>query len=113
MGTVTLNAKTFSEVVAKNSLVVIDFWATWCEPCKSFSKVIEATSEKFPEVVFATVDIDKEKELAADFNISSVPTVMLIKDQVVVYADSGSIPPSALAELIEKAKVLDVSEQQQ
>ena len=110
MTMVALTTETFSEVMAKNELVVVDFWAEWCEPCKAFTKVIDGVSEKYPDVVFGSVDIEQEKELAKDFNISSVPTVMIIKNQVVVYADSGSIPPSALEELIDKAKALNVDE---
>lgn len=109
MNVIELTNQTFPKVLAQNELVVIDFWAKWCEPCKSFAKVIQHLASKYPDVVFASVDIDEEQELAQDFEISSVPTVMILKQQVVVYADSGALPASALAELIEKAKELDVS----
>lgn len=110
MNLMELTDKSFAEVVAKHELVVIDFWAEWCEPCKSFSKVVEGLAPKHPDVVFATVNIEKEKELAQDFNVMSVPAVMILKKQVVVFADSGAMPASALEELIAKAKSLDVSE---
>ncbi len=109
MNVIALTTQTFSQVIAKNELVVIDFWAEWCEPCKSFSKVIESLAPKYTDVVFGSVDIEKEQELARDFNIISVPAVMILKRQVVVYADSGSMPASALSELIEQAKTLDVA----
>jgi thioredoxin 1 len=107
----TLTTRTFSDVLANNELVLVDFWAEWCEPCKSFTKVLESVMPKYPDVVFGSVDIEKEKELAQDFNIISVPAIMIVKKQVVVFADSGAMPASAVTELIEKAKALDVSQQ--
>jgi thioredoxin 1 len=105
-----LTDKTFSEVVAKNEIVVVDFWAQWCEPCKSFAKVMEKLAEKYPDIIFASVDIDQEKELTRDFKIISVPSIMILKKQVVIFADSGALPATALSELIDKAKELDVSQ---
>lgn len=110
MSVMALTDKTFSETVAKNDIVVIDFWAEWCEPCKSFAKVMESLAEQYKDVVFASIDIDREKELARDFKIVSIPSIMILKNQVVVYADSGTLPATALAELIDKAKELDVSQ---
>ena len=110
MNIIKLTEATFHSVVEKHELVVLDFWAKWCGPCKSFAKVIEHLAPNYPEVVFASIDIDEEKELADDFKIASVPTVMILKKQVVVFADAGALPASALVELIDKAKTLDVSE---
>ena len=109
MNMVALTTETFSEILSKNQLAVVDFWAEWCEPCKIFTKVVESLIPTYPEVVFGSVDIEREEELADDFHIVSVPTVMIIKNQVVVYADSGSMSASTLAELIDQAKTVDVS----
>lgn len=110
MNVITLTEQTFHRVIEQHEVVILDFWAKWCEPCKSFAKVIEHVAPNYPEVVFASIDIDEEKELAADFKIASVPTVMVLKKRVVVFADSGVLPAGALSELIEKAKALDVSD---
>ncbi|OGO91686.1 MAG: hypothetical protein A3F10_03380 [Coxiella sp. RIFCSPHIGHO2_12_FULL_42_15] len=109
MNVIELTNRTFSKIVAQNALVVVDFWAEWCEPCKSFAKVIEQLAPKYSDVVFGSVDIDREQDLATDFAIRSVPTILILKQQVVVYADSGALTESVLTELIDQAKALDIS----
>lgn len=109
MNVIELTDRTFSKVAEQHPLLVVDFWAEWCAPCKSFAKVIEQLSPQYEDVVFGSVDIDREKNLAKDFAIRSVPTIMILKHQVVVYADSGALTESVLIELIEQAKALDVS----
>lgn len=109
MSIIALTEQTFSDVIADNELVVIDFWAEWCGPCKSFEKVIQSVAPKYPKVVFGSVDIESEKSLATDFNISSVPAIMILKNQTVVYADSGTLSASALSEMIDQAEKLDVT----
>lgn len=106
-----LTQDNFTQILAEHELVVVDFSAQWCAPCQSFTKVVEKVAQEHPDVLFGSVDIDKEPELAKDFNIMSVPAVMILKQQVVVYADSGLLMESSLVELIEQAKQLDVSKQ--
>lgn len=109
MNIASLTSKSFSSTIAKHKLVVVDFYADWCQPCQAFAKVIERMAPNYPEVLFAKVDIEAEKELADDFNIMSVPAVMLLRDQVVLYAESGLLSESSLRELIEQAKNLDMN----
>ncbi len=107
MSAITLTADNFDDVLDKNELVVIDFWAEWCAPCKSFSKVIEQLSAKHSDVVFGSVDIDKEKELAEDFHIMSVPSVMILRRRVIVFAETGALTEQAMQDLLHQAKSLD------
>lgn len=109
MNIMEITQKDFDNVVTKHDLIVIDFWAEWCGPCKSFKKVVEAVSEKYPEVIFGGVNIDNEKELAEEFQIQSVPSVMILRNRVVVFAESGALSVSALSDLIEQAKTLDLA----
>lgn len=104
----TLTTKNFAATIEKNELLVISFCAVWCKPCHAFLDVMNRLTDKHPDVFFGSIDIEKECELAKDFNISSVPSVMIIKKQSIVYADSGAMSPSALEELIIKAQTLDV-----
>lgn len=105
-----LDGRNFTETLAQNELVVVDFWAQWCAPCRAFSKVVAVLSEEYPAVLFASVNIEAEPELSADFNIQSVPAVMIVKQQVVVYAESGALTHAAMVDLIERAVALDVSD---
>ncbi len=106
MSVVVLTSENFSDVIAEHDLIVVDFWAEWCEPCKNFTKIIETLAPKYSDVLFASVDIEAQKELAEDFNIMSVPAVMILRKQVVVFAESGLLPEAVVIELIEKAKSL-------
>ena len=110
MSLIKLTQDNFDEVIAKHGLIVIDFWATWCVPCKSFEKVVQAAAEKYSDVAFATVDIDAEKTLAEEFHIRSVPSIMILRERVVVFAESGALTTGALTELIDQAKALDPEE---
>lgn len=107
MSLLNLTQENFDTVMMNNALVIVDFSASWCAPCRSFEKVIHHLDKQYPEVIFGSVDIEKEKELAADFNIVSVPSVMILRDQVVVFAQTGAITWDTMVELIEQAKQLD------
>jgi thioredoxin 1 len=113
MATVELTTANFDEVTERDGIVLLDFWADWCGPCKRFAPVYERSSEKHPEIVFGKVDTEAQQELGAKFNIRSIPTVMAIKDGVIVYAQPGALPESALENLIEQVEQLDMAEVRQ
>lgn len=110
MATVELTKENFDEVVAGDGLTVIDFWAAWCGPCRQFAPTFERVSEATPDVVFAKVDTEAQPELAAAFSISSIPTIMLVRDNVMVYAQPGALRETDLVDLIDQAQGLDMDE---
>ena len=110
MATVTLGRDNFEEIVNSSEIVFVDFWAAWCGPCRMFAPVGEAASEQHPDVVFAKVDTEAEQELAASFRIMSIPMLMAFREQMLLYAQPGALPPAAFDELIGKIKDLDMDE---
>jgi thioredoxin 1 len=110
MATVELTADNFNSTVSGDGLKLVDFWAEWCPPCRMFGPVFEKASEQHPDAVFGKVDTEAQPEIAATFNITSIPTLMIIRDSVVVYAQPGALPEQALEELITKAEALDMDE---
>ena len=109
MKTLSLTQQNFDEVISKNEIVIMDFWAEWCGPCKSFSLIFHKLAQEFPELLFAQINVDEEKELAADFAVKSIPQVMIFKQGVVIFSESGVIPAAGLRDLISQAKNLEMA----
>jgi thioredoxin 1 len=109
MATVTLTTENFEEKVGEG-IVLVDFWATWCPPCRAFAPIFERASEKYEDITFGKVDTEAQVQLAAEFEISSIPTIMALRDGVIVYAQPGMLPEAALDTLIEKVRELDMDE---
>jgi len=103
-----LTKDNFEQTVSGSAMVIVDFWAPWCGPCRAFAPSFEAASEKHPEVVFAKVNTEEEQELAQAFNIRSIPTLMFFRDQIILYAEAGALPPAALDQLLTQAKAVDM-----
>ena len=108
MATVELTKDNFEDVVTKNDLVIVDFWAPWCGPCKGFAPVFEAVSAKHPGVVFAKVNTDDEQELAGHFAIRSIPTLMVFREKVVLFSQAGALPAEGLESIVTQAQALDM-----
>lgn len=110
MATVDLNKENFSDIITGNDLVVVDFWAPWCGPCKSFAPTYEAVSEKISGVVFAKVNTEVEQELAHHFQIRSIPTLMIFREQIIIFSEPGALPGPALEDIIGQVQALDMAE---
>lgn len=110
MATVNLTKDNFDEIVSNNNFVLVDFWATWCGPCQSFGPIFESVSEQHEDVVFAKVNTEEEQELSAHFQVRSIPTLMIFRDQIVIYAQPGAMGAAQLEQLIGKARELDMDD---
>jgi thioredoxin 1 len=110
MATTELNSDNFDQIVTGNDMVVIDFWAPWCGPCRSFAPVFEAASAKHADVVFAKVNTDEEKELSSQFGIRSIPTLMVFRQQVILFSQPGAMSGRDLDSVVEQARNLDMDE---
>jgi thioredoxin len=104
-----LTQDNFEQVVNGNDMVLVDFWAPWCGPCKGFAPVFEATSEKHTDIVFGKVNTEDEQELAASFNIRSIPTLMFFREKVILFSQAGALPGSALEQVITQGRELDMA----
>ncbi len=110
MTTVEMHESSFNEIIEGNDLVIIDFWAEWCGPCRAYAPVFERVSEEFPDVVFAKVDTEVEQALAGSFGIRSIPTTIAFKQGIGVFMQPGALPEDALRDLISKLQELDMDE---
>jgi thioredoxin len=110
MATINLTSKDFDTTITGNAIVLLDFWASWCGPCRQFAPVFEAMSEQHPDIVFAKINTEEEREIAAQFQIRSIPTLMVFREQIIVYAQPGALPPAGLATIVEKVKELDMDD---
>ena len=110
MAVVELTKENFEQVITSNPTVVVDYWAPWCGPCRGFAPVFEKVSEAHPDVVFAKVNTDDEQEIAAHFQIRSIPTLMVFRDQIIVFSQPGAMPQGAFEQVVSKAKEIDMDE---
>ena len=109
MATVELTKDNFEQTVNGNPIVIVDFWAPWCGPCRGFAPVFEKASEAHPDVVFAKINSDEQQELAGSFNIRSIPTLMVFREKVILFQQAGALPGQALEQVLTQAKSLDMA----
>ncbi len=109
MATVELTKENFEQVVSESAMVIVDFWAPWCGPCRGFAPIYEQAAEAHADVVFGKINTDQEQELAGAFNIRSIPTLMVFREKVVLFQQAGALPASALEQVITQAKALDMA----
>lgn len=110
MAVVELTKDNFEEIVTDNEFVIVDFWAPWCGPCRSFAPTYEKVSEDHAEVVFAKVNTEEQQEIAGHFQIRSIPTLMIFREKIIIFSEAGALPESAFRELVKKAGELDMAE---
>ena len=110
MATVALTAESFTQALADNDMVLVDFWAEWCGPCRAFAPIYEKVSESHPDIFFGKVDTEVEQDLAGQFGIMSIPTLAIIRERIVLFLQPGMIPEEGLENLIDQVKALDMDE---
>jgi len=107
---VELTKDNFEQTINDNDFIIVDYWAPWCGPCRSFAPTFSKVSEEFPNVVFAKVNTEEEQEIAAQFGIRSIPTLMIFRDNVIIYSEAGALPEGSFRELVAKAAELDMDD---
>lgn len=110
MATLDLTQENFESTILENDFVIVDFWAPWCGPCRAFAPVYDQISENHPDIIFAKVDTEAEQAIAGSFQIRSIPTLMVFREKVIVYSEPGSLPASALEDMIAKVRELDMAQ---
>jgi len=108
MAVIELTKENFEQVITANATVIVDYWAPWCGPCRGFAPVFEKVADANPDVVFAKVNTDAEQEIAAHFQIRSIPTLMVFREQIIVFSQPGALPQGALEQVVEKSRALDM-----
>lgn len=108
MAVIALNKDNFEETIVQNDTVIVDFWAPWCAPCRAFAPTFEASAENFPDLVFAKVNTEEEQELAAYFQIRSIPTLMVFREKVVLFSQPGALPAATFEDLIRQVMAVDM-----
>jgi thioredoxin 1 len=110
MATIELTQDNFEVTINGNDMVIVDFWAPWCAPCRSFAPTFEAASDQHADIVFAKVNTEEQQQLAAAFGIRSIPTLMVFREQIILYSEAGALPASALEHLISQVRALDMAD---
>lgn len=110
MAVVELTKDNFEQTINDNDFIIVDYWAPWCGPCRSFAPTFEKVSEEFPDIVFAKVNTEEEQEIAAQFGIRSIPTLMIFRDNIIIYSEAGALPEGPFRELVSKAAELDMDD---